>query len=245
MPWLARWCRPKVVGQLHSHRPNLPEHVLEAAHAALMVDEALRTHRRYDTHAEGAAHKPQRRHKPLIVPRDFKGARVPASRAATSPRFPMLKSKAPKGTRTCPFQPARATWLATIHALALALALVPARVAGIDGDIAVSALGRLVEDVRNQLPANCSIAALCEAGYADSSLALAAAEEVTHVRVSTFAYQELALCPPSFGGSPRPTGGHRQFHMKIHVYTEGHRKFYLKWLQRQTPPPPPSLRALL
>ena len=110
--------------------------------------------------------------------------------------------------------------MATIHALALTLALVPARVAGIDGDIAVVALGRLVEDVRSQLPANCSIAALCEAGYAESSLALAAAEEVTHVRVSTFAYQELALCPPSFGGSPRPTRGHRQFHMKIHVYTD-------------------------
>ena len=238
MPWLASWRRPKVVGHLHSHRPDLPEHVSEAAHAAPMVDEALRTHRRYDTHAEGAAHRHQRRHRPLIVPRDFKGARVSASRAATSPRFPMLKSKAPKETRTCPFQPARATWLATIHALALTLALtlalVPARVAGIDGDIAVVAPGRLVEDVRSQLPANCSIAALCEAGYAESSLALAAAEEVTHVRVSTFAYQELALCPPSFGGSPRPTRGHRQFHMKIHVYAGRHRTFDLTWLVTET-----------
>ncbi len=40
--------------------------------------------------------------------------------------------------------------------------------------------------------------------------------------------------------SPRPTGGHRQFHMKIHschVYTERHRKiesYIHTWLRRQT-----------
>ena len=87
--------------------------------------------------------------------------------------------------------------MATIHALALTLALtlalVPARVAGIDGDIAVVAPSRFVEDVRSQLPANCSIAALCEAGYAESSLALAAAEVPTRVHVSTIVYLRIAL----------------------------------------------------
>ena len=81
--------------------------------------------------------------------------------------------------------------MATIHALALTLALVPARAAGIDIDILPP--GSLVQDTRNQLPPNCNIAALAPAVYTESALALAATEVPTQVRVVTIAYLRIAL----------------------------------------------------